>query len=95
MSCATDCTDQWLEYRADRIAATSSYRYAKGGVEFMKNCMQLDALLRYGPNYTCLCLLICSSRDNDSKSSLHIVDKVKKLFSNHPPHDSECLPLFC
>lgn len=36
--------DHWQEFRADRVAALCSRRYAEGGVEFFRNSMQMDAL---------------------------------------------------
>ena len=37
----------WQEYRADRVAAMCSRKYAEGGMEFMRNRMQMDALVGY------------------------------------------------
>lgn len=36
--------NHWQEFRADRVAALCSRRYAEGGVEFFRNSMQMDAL---------------------------------------------------
>ena len=36
--------DHQQEFRADHTAASCSHTYAKGGVEFMRAAMQLDAL---------------------------------------------------
>lgn len=40
----THFADHWQEYRADQRAAMCSLKYAQGGIELMRNTMQLEAL---------------------------------------------------
>lgn len=90
----------WQEYRADRVAATCSTKYAEGGMEFMRNCMQMDALCGYVDMLLSLAGSVTGTSThstNSSSSTNPFLGEAKGglfLFHSHPPLDSKSLVVY-